>query len=98
MSAHELRVGTHGYSGIDRLLGTTSTRRVRPGDASERARDVAVTMAMAEKLGAQLTLLHASWLPPVDGRNGKGLDWHPYEMTEAGKKELTAKRAQPWGG
>lgn len=58
------------------------------GEASDRALDVAV--AMAEKFGAQLTLLHASWIPPVYDAYGQGFDWHTDEMTSAAKKELSA--------
>lgn len=57
------------------------------GETSARAVDVAVTLA--RKFDAELTLYHASWLPPASySAYAEGLYWPTDEMAREAKKEL----------
>lgn len=57
------------------------------GETSARAVDVAV--ALARKFDSELTLYHASWLPPASySAYAEGLYWPTDEMAREAKKEL----------
>jgi nucleotide-binding universal stress UspA family protein len=57
------------------------------GEPAERALEAAIVQA--SKFEARLTLLHASWVPPlVYAAYVDGLSWPVEEMTDAARKEL----------
>ena len=63
------------------------------GETSTRALDLAVTLA--SKFDAELTLYHASWLPPASyAAYAEGLYWPTDEMAREAKKELDATVAK----
>jgi nucleotide-binding universal stress UspA family protein len=59
------------------------------GEAAARALDFAIELA--SKFEAKLTLLHASWLPPLAyAAYAEGLYWPTDEMARGAQKELDA--------
>lgn len=57
------------------------------GETSNLALDVA--LALAERFGASVTLVHVSWRPPDFGF-GAGIRWPHEEVSEAAKKDFDA--------
>ncbi len=63
------------------------------GETSNRALEMALELAV--KFDAELTLYHASWLPPASyAAYAEGLYWPTDEMAREAKKELDAAVAK----
>src|ERR1700732_872044 len=62
------------------------------GEPAERALDLA--LGLASQFESKVTLLHASWLPPLAYAGYEGLSWPIDEMMAAAQKELDAALAK----
>ena len=67
-----------------------------PTDFSEPAeRALELAMTVAERFDSKVTLLHATWIPPVAyGGYAESLSWPIDDMTKAAKQELDAVLAK----